>query len=182
MINKEEQFKQIVKDNEERVRRICRYYSNCNEESKDMYQEILINIWKSLDSYRGEAAISTWIYRIAINTSLSMSGKTFKQLKFRVDMDMQHLGSLIDDNGAEQKKLLEKQLDRMQTQINQLTIIDKALISLLLEGLSSKEIANVVGLTEPNVRVKIHRIKESLRKSFGSGDLEQGQTSENELP
>ncbi|HKJ41697.1 MAG TPA: RNA polymerase sigma factor, partial [Sunxiuqinia sp.] len=86
MINKEEKFEQIVSENKERISRVCRYYANCEEDSKDMCQEVLINIWKSLDSYRGDAAISTWIYRIAINTSLSMIGKSSKQLRFKVDL------------------------------------------------------------------------------------------------
>lgn len=166
MITKEEHYKKIIEENEERITRICQYYSNCTEDSKDMCQEVLINIWKSLDSYRGEAAISTWIYRIAINTSLSMSGKAFKQLKFRVDLDMQHLGNLIEEEENEKQKLLENQLDELQVEINQLSIIDKALISLLLENLSGKEIAQIIGLTESNVRVKIHRIKETLRESL----------------
>lgn len=172
MINKEEKFEQIVNENKERITRICRYYANCEEDSKDMYQEVLINIWKSLDSYRGEAAISTWIYRIAINTSLSMIGKSSKQLRFKVDLDTQHLGNLIDDDEAGKKELFEKRFDALQTEINQLSIIDKTLITLMLENLSSKEIANIIGLTEPNVRVKIHRIKESLRDSLAKQAFE----------
>lgn len=167
MITKEEKFEKIIDENKERISRICRYYANCDEDSKDMYQEVLINIWNSLDSYRGDAAIGTWIYRIAINTSLSQIGKSSKQLKFRVDLDMQHLGNLIDDDEAGKKELFEKRFEALQTEINQLSIIDKTLITLMLENLSSKEIANVIGLTEPNVRVKIHRIKESLRNSLG---------------
>lgn len=166
MINKEERFNKIIEENESTIARICRYYAKCEEDTKDMYQEVLINIWKSLDSYRGDAAISTWIYRIAINTSLSQSGRSYKQLKFRVDFDTQNLGSLLDDDEIEIKELFENQLEALQTEINQLSIIDKALITLLLEDLSSKEIANIIGLTEPNIRVKIHRIKESLRQSL----------------
>jgi len=172
MINKEEKFEQIVSENKERISRVCRYYANCEEDSKDMCQEVLINIWKSLDSYRGDAAISTWIYRIAINTSLSMIGKSSKQLRFKVDLDTQHLGNLIDDDETGKKELLEKQFESLQTEINQLSIIDKALITLMLENLSSKEIANIIGLTEPNVRVKIHRIKESLRDSLAKKAME----------
>lgn len=166
MINKEEKFKQIVSENDIRIRRICRYYASGEDESKDIYQEVLINIWKSLDSYRGDAAISTWIYRIALNTALTQSGKSYKEIKLHVDVDTQSLSGILDDEELENKQLLEKQLDLLQTEINQLSIIDKALISLQIEKLSTKEIANIIGLTEPNVRVKLHRIKETLRNSM----------------
>ncbi|HKJ43337.1 MAG TPA: sigma factor-like helix-turn-helix DNA-binding protein, partial [Sunxiuqinia sp.] len=95
-----------------------------------------------------------------------------KQLRFKVDLDTQHLGNLIDDDETGKKELLEKQFESLQTEINQLSIIDKALITLMLENLSSKEIANIIGLTEPNVRVKIHRIKESLRDSLAKKAME----------
>lgn len=166
MITKEERFKKIVEENKDRIDRICRYYAPSEEDSKDMCQEVLVNIWKSLDSYRGDAAMSTWIYRIAVNTSLSLSGKAFKQFKFRVDTDSVNLGNLLDEDESEKTALLEFHLDALQLEINQLSIIDKALISLMLEDLSGKEIANIVGLTEPNVRVKIHRIKETLREAM----------------
>ncbi len=166
MITKEERFKKIVEENKGRIDRICRYYAPSEEDSKDMCQEVLVNIWKSLDSYRGEAAISTWIYRIAVNTSLSQSGKAFKQFKLRVDADMQNLGALLDEDETERRELLEMQFEALQTEINQLSVIDKALISLMLEDLSGKEIANIIGITEPNVRVKIHRIKETLREAL----------------
>ncbi|PTN07612.1 RNA polymerase sigma factor [Mangrovibacterium marinum] len=165
MTTKEERFNKIVADNEKRIRRICRYYAPFEQDSDDMCQEVLVNIWKSLDNFRGDAAISTWIYRIAVNTSLSFAGRSVKQARFRVDADLQQLGKLIDDDKSDYE-LREWQLDAMQTQINQLSIIDKALISLVLEDLPGKEIASIIGLTEPNVRVKLHRIKETLRQSL----------------
>ncbi len=165
MASKEEKFKQIIAENEERIKRICRYYARCEEDSQDMCQEVLVNIWKSLDNFRGDSAISTWIYRIAVNTSLSFAGKSVKHAHFRVDADMLQLSKLVDDT-ANSYQLHESQLEALETEINQLSIIDKALISLLLEGLSGKEIGNIIGLTEPNVRVKLHRIKDTLRHSL----------------
>ena len=167
MVNKEERFKQIVSENEGKIMRLCRYYAYEAEDMKDIYQEILINIWKSLDSYRGDAAISTWIYRIAINTSLNFSGKFSRHPKLKVDIDNRNLGNLIQEEETENKLLLEDQIEKLHNELNQLSVIDKAIISLLLENLSSKEIANVIGLTETNIRVKIHRIKEQLKQSVG---------------
>lgn len=164
---KEEQFKQIVAENSERILRICRYYIPNPEDQKDMYQEILVNIWKSLDSFRGESKISTWVYRIAINTSLNYTGKAFRQMKLIVNKDVQNIG-LLNDEELLEKQEYESNLEALQTHLNSLSVIEKAMISLLLEGLSMREIADIIGLTENNVRVKIHRIKENLKKQLSS--------------
>jgi RNA polymerase sigma-70 factor (ECF subfamily) len=161
---KEDKFNQIVAENSERIRRICQYYNSNTDDQNDMYQEILINIWKSLDHFRGDSTISTWIYRIAVNTSLSFTGKAFRHMKLMVDIDTPNLASILDEEDNHQ--LLEAQLTGLQNELNQLSVIDKALISLLLEGLSMKEIANVIGITEANVKVKIHRIKTDLKNQL----------------
>jgi len=163
---KEEQFKKIIAENGDKIIRICRYYNPNTEDQKDMYQEILVNIWNSLDRFRGESSISTWIYRIAVNTSLSFTGKTFRQMKLQIHDDQQCLTVLLDDEELEIKLKREADLEQLQTQLNLLSVIDKALISLLLEGLSMREIADIIGLTEPNVKVKIHRIKEALKNQL----------------
>ncbi len=164
MLLKEQQFKQVIEQNRERIKRICHYYAPTPEDEKDMFQEILINIWKSLESFRGDAAISTWIYRIAVNTSLSFSGKELQRLKLNVFTDTTNLHNLLeaDDEGS---GLLAKeiQFSELESALNQLSVIDKLLISLTLERLSMREISDIIGITESNVRVKIHRIKETLR-------------------
>lgn len=165
---KEIRFKQIIEENSHRINSICRYYCPNGENRKDMYQEILVNIWKSLDKFRGDAAMSTWIYRIAVNTSLSFTGKTYRNLSLHIDKDPQSMNILLDDDELEQKIRTEQHLELLETQLNQLSIIDKALITLLLEGLTMREIADVIGLTEPNVKVKIHRIKEQLKQQLNS--------------
>jgi RNA polymerase sigma-70 factor (ECF subfamily) len=131
-----------------------------------MYQEVLVNVWKSLDRFRGDSKESTWVYRIAVNTSLSFTGKVYRNMKLIVDKDVQNLNVLFDDEEPQQKEKQEADLDALQSQLNLLSVIDKALISLMLEGLSTREIADVIGLTEPNVRVKIHRVKEQLREQL----------------
>jgi RNA polymerase sigma-70 factor (ECF subfamily) len=164
--NKEEQFKRIVDENSGRIMRICRYYNSNPDDQKDMYQEVLVNVWKSLDRFRGDSKESTWVYRIAVNTSLSFTGKVYRNMKLIVDKDVQNLNVLFDDEEPQQKEKQEADLDALQSQLNLLSVIDKALISLMLEGLSTREIADVIGLTEPNVRVKIHRVKEQLREQL----------------
>jgi len=164
--SKEIRFKQIVEENGNRISRICSYYSKNTEDRKDMYQEILVNIWKSLDKFRGESAISTWIYRIAVNTSLTFAGKSYRNLNLNIEQLPQGVGILCNDDELEQKQKSELRLEELETQLNLLSIIDKALITLVLEGLSMREIAEVIGLTEPNVKVKIHRIKEHLKQQL----------------
>jgi len=134
-LNKEEKFNKILSENKDRIQRICKYYNSNSEAQKDMYQEVLINIWKGLDNFRGDSTISTWIYRIAVNTSLSFTGKYFKQMKLIVSSDTQNLNYIFDEEKLETKQKLELQLNQLQNELNQLSVIDKALISLMLEGL-----------------------------------------------
>ena len=171
-MKKEEQFNQILSENSDRIQRICRYYNSNAEDQKDMYQEVLVNIWKSLDNFRGDSAISTWVYRVAVNTSLSFTGKTYKQMKLMVNADTQNLSSILDDEGLEAKQKEDSQLNQLQNELNQLSVIDKALISLMLEGLSMRDIADVIGISEPNVKVKIHRIKAQLKTKLTGGTHE----------
>ena len=170
-MGREEKFKKTVDENKEKIMRICRYYAPSTEDQKDMYQEILINIWRSLDSFRGDSMIATWIYRIAVNTSLSYAGKQYKQMKLNVDFETTNIKNLLTVELSD-ITLKEEQLQSLQTHLNQLCVIDKAIMGLVLDELSSKEIADIIGITESNVRVKIHRIKENLRNQMKGGQYE----------
>ncbi|MGD2035912.1 MAG: RNA polymerase sigma factor [Bacteroidales bacterium] len=172
MLNKEDTFNSIVNENNERIQRICSYYNSNKEEQKDMYQEILVNIWKSLKNFRGNSALSTWVYRVAVNTALNYTGKAYKQMKLIVDKKVESIRAIVDDDEVAGKMLEEQQYKELQIALNLLSVIDKALISLLLEGLTMKEIADVIGITESNVKVKLHRIKSQLRDQLNHGDHE----------
>jgi RNA polymerase sigma-70 factor, ECF subfamily len=161
MIEKEIRFKKLVKENEERIRRICSYYAPTAEDSNDMYQEVLINTWKSLDSFRGDSAPGTWMYRIAVNTSLSFSGKHYKRMKLNVDLETTNIQDVLEQD--EDQLIRQENLELLQAELNQLSFIEMALMGLVIEGLSTKEISEVIGITESNVRVRIHRIKNELR-------------------
>ncbi len=170
---KEDKFNKIVQENSERIRRICRYYNSNVQDQDDMFQEILINIWKSLENFRGDASISTWIYRIAVNTALTFTGKAYKNMKLTINInDVNQLNILDFDNDIESKEKLESQFEALQNELNILSVIDKSLISLTLEGLSMKEIAQVIGITESNVKVKIHRIKQQLKDNLRASNYE----------
>jgi len=163
MLDKEEKFNQILAENRDRIKRICCYYNSNVNDQKDMYQEVLVNIWNSLDNFRGDSSVNTWIYRIAVNTALRYTGNAYKHMKLIVNDDTQNLNTVLDDENFEDKLVREKQMASLQNELNLLSVIDKALISLMLEGLSMKEIADVIGITESNAKVKIHRIKTQLK-------------------
>lgn len=165
-MKKEELFNKIVSENSDRIRRICAFYNANTHDQQDMCQEVLVNIWNSLDNFRGESAVSTWIYRIAVNTSLQYTGKAYKNMKLIVNADTGILSNVLDDQELSYKQLEEEQFENLQRELNLLSVIDKALISLMLEGLSMKEIAEVIGITETNVKVKIHRIKAELKNKL----------------
>jgi len=165
MNKKEEQFRKLISDNEGRINSICRYYSADDEGQKDLYQEVLINIWKSLDSFKGNAQISTWIYRVAVNTAMGFSSKEVRRQRIFLDQKDNSLQNFVDvdeNTGKEKEKLFQI----LENQINQLSVIDKVIMALVLESVNYKEIASIIGISEPNVRVKIHRIKNELKESL----------------
>jgi RNA polymerase sigma-70 factor (ECF subfamily) len=165
MDRKEEKFRQLVAENKARIMRVAGYYAPSDEDRKDIYQEILVNIWKSLDLFRGESKIETWIYRIAVNTSLNFAGKEYRRMRLNVDIDDPVIaGKLIDE--GDDALVREKQSQNLQACLNSLGVIDKAIMGLVLDDLSYKEISDIIGITEPNVRVKIHRIRETLRNQL----------------
>lgn len=166
MLNKDERFKQIIGENSELIMRICRYYHLNAEDRKDMYQEVLINIWNSMERFRGDSALSTWVYRVAVNTSLNYIRKDFSHIRLMVDANHPGLNSIVDEDTLRQKLHEEESFSHLKKELNLLPVIDKILISLVMEGLSMKEMAEIIGITEPNVRVKIHRIKNKLRNKL----------------
>ena len=167
-MSKEEKFRQVIGENDNRIKSVCRYYSKDQEKQKDIYQEILVNIWKGLDSFRGDAQPGTWIYKIATNTAIGFVMKEQKRLNLEVVLEEKNLKYFSEEPEVQNLQENENMLNELESQINQLSIIDKILITLLLEDLSYRDIADIVGITEPNVRVKIHRIKGILREKMNN--------------
>ena len=162
-MEKKERFNQIVLENDDRIQRLCSYYIPNPEDRKDLYQEILVNIWKSIENFKGNSSISTYVYRIAMNTSLTFKGKTLSQFRLCGELNSKILDKLSGETTFPDKLEQETQFEDLEKELYILSIIDKAIITLLLEGLSMKEISNIIGITEPNVKVKIHRIKTHLK-------------------
>ncbi|MEJ8800906.1 RNA polymerase sigma factor [Pontibacter sp. H249] len=159
MPDKEKLFEQIVQENRDRLYRICRACMPDPEDASDLYQEVLVKVWLNLHTFRGDAKLSTWLYRITLNTAIlhrKQQGKNTEPLP-------RHIAELPDTTAESlQKQEQEVLLQKLHYCINCLEKQDRLIISLLLEEVSYKEIAEVLGLTVNHVGVKISRIKQKL--------------------
>lgn len=169
MENKESYFRKVIKENKDRIYRICCYYISTDNYRQDLYQEILVNIWKELESFRAESAISTWIYRIAVNTSLLFIYKEKKLKVINEDISKLKVEYIQDEELIKDKIDLEKNINLLLRCINKLPATDKTIISLVLENLSYKEISEITGLTINHIGVKVNRIKKELKKIMEGG-------------
>lgn len=166
-MNKEQLFNEVLVENKDRIFRICCAYERDPDERNDLYQEIMINIWKSLDKFEGRSLISTWIYRIAVNTSLLHIKRSAKKRSLHSEVDVETLNIPESDSREEMIKT-GSDIENLLECINKLPKVDRLIISMVLEDLSYKEIAEVTGMTTSNVGVKINRIKKELSKLMGS--------------
>jgi RNA polymerase sigma-70 factor (ECF subfamily) len=163
-MQKEAQYKAAVEANKDRLYRICCCYVRDDEARKDVFQEVLIHLWKGLDSFEGKSEISTWMYRIAVNTCLGYV-RTEKRRRRLFDENAQVDHETIPDEIPDSNDPgPEQDLERLYGCIDQLQPLQKTLVSLYLEDLSTTEMADVLGISEANVRVKIHRIKKQLKE------------------
>lgn len=155
----ETQFLELIEDNKNRINQICSVYAKDDEDRKDLVQDVLINIWKSLPSFEQRANVNTWLYRITLNVCLRSKYENIKQRK--VQLKNVHFGRITDIPKNEK-------YEHLYHCINQLNDTDKAVIILFLEDLSYKEIAEIVGISENYVAVKIKRIKAQLFKCLNT--------------
>ena len=166
MNNKQEQFNQIYIENKEMVYRLCLGYLGKQSEVEDLFQEVFLKIWQYLDTYRGEAAVSTWIYRIATNTALQYRQKRNRQSQRSVNLE--NNTDLIDKINFSEPTNIDYtyELNHLLRAIRKLKKIDRLIITLALEGFSYIEIGDILGLTVNHVGVKINRIKQQLKKQL----------------
>lgn len=151
-------FEKIYQTNYQKVIRVCMGYVKGNEAlAQDLTQEVFIKVWENLASFRKEASISTWIYRITVNTCLLQLRKK-KYLKGEEEFEK------LAASPEESLPSKENQLRKMYQCINTLPKENRGIILLELEGLPQKEIAKIMGLSHEAVRVRVHRIKNSLTK------------------
>jgi len=157
---KEQKLKELLADHKDMIYRLCYAYLHNKEDIEDLFQEITINIWNHLDQFRGASKISTWIYRIVVNSALMYNKKDKKRKTFFSNIDIEPPIAPIDEADDYFEK--EKRIEQLNAAINQLKKQDRLIISLVLEGVKYEEIADIMGMTMSYVGVKINRIKTTL--------------------
>lgn len=154
----EDKFLTDFEKNQNIAHKICRVYTTNRDAHNDLFQEITIQLWKNYPKFRGDAKFSTWMYRVALNTAISLYRKTTRMVKTQDISDVAYKISSIDYDDTE-----EVQLKSLYKAIHQLNDIDKALIFLYLEDKPYTQISETLGITSVNARVKMNRAKEKLK-------------------
>jgi len=137
--------------------KICRAYTNTQEDFEDYYQEVCLQIWRSKDNFREQSKWSTWIYRLSLNVCLSLLKKNNNDHSYTTD-------SLPDEAIEESHGFNDESLNMLYDAIKKLSEMDRAVILLYLEGNSYQDIADIIGSNQNNIGVRIKRIKERLKK------------------
>ncbi|WAC14406.1 RNA polymerase sigma factor [Dyadobacter pollutisoli] len=146
-------FLQTIKEHQNIIHKISRMYRNTKEDQQDLFQEIVFQLWRAFPGFRQESKVSTWIYRIALNTAIAVYRKSKVNISLSDDLP-EHAD--LETDISEQEELMYRAL-------RQLNDSEKALISLYLEDYSYQEIADITGISENYVGVRLNRIKEKLK-------------------
>ncbi|MFD1095917.1 RNA polymerase sigma factor [Salegentibacter chungangensis] len=153
-----QEFTEAIKENEGIIYKVTFMYTDNLEDRKDLYQEIVYQLWKSFDTFKGNSKLSTWIYRVALNTSVTYLDKRKKRGQ-QVPINSELLNRLETSEKASDEKL-----KLLYEHIKRLNDIEKAIILLYLEGKNYEEIAGITGFSKTNVGTRLNRIKEKLRQ------------------
>ena len=155
----ETKFVTLLEENQNIIHKICRLYTQSEAEHKDLFQEISIQLWKSFDRFEGKSKFSTWMYRVGLNTAITLYRKEKKRI------DTYALNDEISRIEVDQyDPVIDEQLNWLYQKIEKFSEIDKALVLLYLEDKKYYEIADTLGITAVNARVKMNRIKQRLKK------------------
>lgn len=145
----------MVKEYRKTIYTVCYFFSKDTEEVNDLYQEILINLWKGFPNYRGESSLKTWIWRVSLNTCSNQERKMKSRIRtvpLSIDIDLYN----DEDAGS-------RQIQMLYDRINRLDVFDRAIILLWLENMTYQDIADVVGISVSNVTTRLFQIKEQLK-------------------
>lgn len=163
---KSEQFERLYQSHSDRIYRLCVGYLQDEVEIKDLFQQVMLNIWNNLDSFRGDSQLSTWVYRITVNTAITYSQNRQKlEQRFKLESDF---ANTEYDKASELSFDPLPQLRELHDCIYKLKKQNRIIITLYLEGLSYREIGKVVGISENYAGVKINRIKKELERLMRS--------------
>ncbi|MBR5440141.1 MAG: sigma-70 family RNA polymerase sigma factor [Prevotella sp.] len=151
----ERQFAQIVAEHKSTIYTVCYMFSKDADEVSDLFQEVLVNLWKGFEGFEHRSDIKTWIYRVALNTCISLDRKKRRSSTVRLTMDINLFEDRDDDT---------RQIDLLHKRISKLQPFDRAIVLLWLENHSYEEIGQIVGITAKNVSVRLFRIREQLKQ------------------
>lgn len=155
MKENEQQFTDIVRRNRSTIYTVCYMFSKDNDEVADMFQEVLIRLWNGMESFDGRSNIKTWIYRVALNTCITIDKHKKRNHKAQLSMDVDYFNSR--EVKSEQAQFLHRRISRLHP-------LDRAIVLLWLEDISYDEIAAIIGITPKNVSVRLVRIREQLKR------------------
>ncbi|PIF44053.1 RNA polymerase sigma-70 factor (ECF subfamily) [Chryseobacterium sp. 52] len=152
-------FLKLINQHKGILYKASRIYADSVEDREDLQQEILIQLWKSYQNFKGDSEFSTWMYRVAINTAITYLKKEKKRTSNQTDVPEHFEVQAEDYNPAK-----DRQLEVFYNAVQELKALEKAIIFYFMEGMSHKEIGNNLGLSEGNARVKLNRTKEKIQQ------------------
>ena len=153
----EKQFEVYIKQNELLLYKICRIYAFTDVDRQDLFQEIVIQLWKTFSKFKGESKFSTWLYRVAINTAIT-------GLRKKKDFIVSYEPDQLPVQAYETGSIEEEQWQQLSYAIEQLNPVEKSIVLLYLEDKPYEEMEEILGISQGNLRVKMSRIKEKLRQ------------------
>lgn len=156
---KKQNFIQIINSNRGTIRSLCKVYYGCIEDQKDAFQDVIFQLWKSFDTFRGESEINTWIYRVSLNTILTKIRRDRRSVTAEpIDTPHHYISNGKADDNVELLSMI----------IQSLKAIDKAIVVLYLEGYRNKEIAGILKMSPTNVATRLNRVKSQLKMKFNN--------------
>lgn len=150
----EQEFAKMMKTHKSTIYTVCYMFSNDEDEVADLFQEVMIRVWRGLPSFNGGSDVKTWIYRIALNTCISFDCKKKRRHETKLAMDINLFAD--KDKETEQINILHKRISRLLP-------LDRAIVLLWLENISYEEIGTIIGISAKNVSVRLVRIREQLK-------------------
>ena len=151
----EKEFLKIVEANQGIIFKVCKLYRNNKEDQEDLFQEIVLQLWKAFPLFRKESKVSTWMYRIALNTAIAVFRKNKIEIEYNETISKEIHSGQVNEQSQNEERLFDA--------IRRLNQAERAIIALFLEDFTYKEIGDITGITENYVGVKINRIKEKLK-------------------
>lgn len=156
-MDKKSRFIKVIKENEGLILKVATLYTNSLQDKEDLHQEIVFQLWKSFDTFNEQSKLSTWMYRVALNTAIYNLKSAKRQINTTsIDTETERFAEVVDTSE-------EKRIRLLYESIQTLNLLERGIILLYLEGKSHQEIAEIIGITTSNVGTKISRIKDKLK-------------------